>query len=829
MKKIDRFILKSFAGPFVAILLVVIFILMMQFLWLYIDELVGKGLGLRVIAEFLLWGSCTMLPLSLPLATLLSSMMTIGQLGENSELLAMKASGISVTRVMRPIFITCAVVSVAALFIVNDLVPYATNKIYTLRDDIGKTKSEIKIPVGVFYDGIDGYVLRIGGRNGKTGMMYDVMVYDHSAHKGNTSTTVADSGIIRMSKAKDYLTFLLYDGNNYQETNTRKYRDTTFALQKISFARQELIIPLDNYAFERSDTVRFSDAVKSMNFKRLRAERDSLQKDADIKLEEHLKDVRKRMQLSFAGQLNTEADARPAAWFDYSDSLASWGGLSARTRGYEAAVSNVKQFEMTLQTYTYESFKYTTILTLAKVEIANKFAQALACLILFFIGAPMGALIRKGGLGTSAIVSVLFFLLWWVIYITGVKIAKDGGTSAFTGTFAANIVLLAIGSFLTYKAIHDSTIFGGDTFKSQWRKYKSKIMSLFKKTRIVYMGTPEFAVAPLDALISNGYEVAGVVTAPDRPGGRGLRLTESPVKKYAAGHGLPILQPEKLKDPEFLEALAAWKADLFVVVGFRMLPEAVWTMPKLGTFNLHASLLPQYRGAAPINWAIINGENMTGVTTFMIDRQIDTGGIILRQECRIEAEDTFKDLHDKLMRIGADLVLQTVDGIIQNNVETRVQRSFIQGSETLKPAPKLTKELCRIDWTDSTKRIYNLIRGLSPDPVAFTGLVPAGEPDAEPMLLKIFFGDKVTGEDFEALRNRCRPGEETAPGDILSDGKSVFAIATADGAISVRDLQLQGKKRMDVKAFLAGFRNPGNYRAAAGTSKAETDRALSLQ
>ena len=249
-------------------------------------------------------------------------------------------------------------------------------------------------------------------------------------------------------------------------------------------------------------------------------------------------------------------------------------------------------------------------------------------------------------------------------------------------------------------------------------------MSLFKKTRIVYMGTPEFAVAPLDALTKGrGYKVVGVVTVPDKPSGRGLKMNESAVKKYAVANGLPLLQPDKLKDPAFLEALAAWKADLFVVVGFRMLPEVVWKMPKMGTFNLHAALLPQYRGAAPINWAVINGENLTGVTTFMIDQKIDTGGILLRQECRVEPTDTVGDVHDKLMAIGADLVVQTVEGLIQKNVETRVQRSFVQGSEVLKPAPKLTRELQHIDWDDTTRNIYNLVRGLSPFPGAFTELV----------------------------------------------------------------------------------------------------------
>ena len=269
MKKLDQFILKSFIGPFVAILLVVVFILVMQFLWLYIDELVGKGLSLKVIFEFLGWGSVTMLPLSLPLATLLASMMTLGTLGENNELLAIKAAGISLQRVMVPLAVACMVVSVGAFFISNDLIPVAYNKIYTLRDDIGKTKEEIKIPTGTFYNGIEGYILRVNERNDETGMMHGVMVYNHTGNKGNTSLTIADSAMMKMSKDKSFLSFTLYDGSNYEETNTRKYRDTTLQLQKIDFARQELYIPLENYAFEKSDSARFDDEVKSMNLKQL--------------------------------------------------------------------------------------------------------------------------------------------------------------------------------------------------------------------------------------------------------------------------------------------------------------------------------------------------------------------------------------------------------------------------------------------------------------------------------------------------------------------------------------------------------------------------------
>uniref|UniRef100_UPI004024C88D methionyl-tRNA formyltransferase n=1 Tax=Candidatus Cryptobacteroides bacterium TaxID=3085639 RepID=UPI004024C88D len=333
------------------------------------------------------------------------------------------------------------------------------------------------------------------------------------------------------------------------------------------------------------------------------------------------------------------------------------------------------------------------------------------------------------------------------------------------------------------------------------------LAGIFKKTRIVYMGTPDFAVAPLQALLERKYNIVGVVTVADKPSGRGQKVNESAVKKFAVEHGIPVLQPVKLKDPEFLKQLKAMKADLFIVVAFRMLPEEVWGMPKLGTFNLHAALLPQYRGAAPINWAVINGETRTGATTFMIDKDIDTGGIILRQGINISDTDTAGDVHDKLMEIGAELVVQTTQGIIERNVDTRVQRSFIQGSEVLKPAPKLSRELCHIDWNDSTKQIYNLIRGLSPYPAAFTELVKEGSAPAQ---LKIFTAEKV-GE----------PVEGTIPGRILTDDKTYLHITTADGAISLKDVQIAGKKRMDIKAFLAGFREPELYTTTAGTSKAE--------
>ena len=818
MKKLDRFILKSFIGPFVAILLVVVFILVMQFLWLYIDELVGKGLSFKVILEFLAWGSVTMLPLSLPLATLLASMMTLGTLGQNNELLAIKAAGVSLQRVLMPLGAACLVVSIGAFFVSNDLMPVAFNKIYTLRDDIGKTKEEIKIPTGTFYNGIEGYILRVNERNDETGVMHGVMVYNHTANKGNVSLTLADSAMMKMSKDKSFLSFTLYDGANYEETNKKSYRDTTLQLQKIDFTRQELYIPLENYAFEKSDSARFDDEVKSMNLKQLYHGQDSIGNLNASAMADNVKAMMKLRNLRYNNQLDSAVVASRTTPFVMKEGE-NWRDLDIKLNALTKAKEHADEMQVILSSYSRERFHYTFTLRRIDIEILKKFALSVACLIFFFIGAPLGALIRKGGLGTPAIISVLFFVAYWVIDISGTKLARDGAVGPFHGVFISTYILFPTGLYLTWKAINDSSIFNVDAIKSIFRKIKIKVMSVFKKTRIVYMGTPEFAVAPLDALRKNGFDVVGIVTVADKASGRGLKVNESAVKKYAVENNIPVLQPLSLKDPEFLEALKAWKPDLFVVVAFRMLPKVVWEIPKLGTFNLHAALLPQYRGAAPINWAVINGDKATGVTTFMIDEGMDTGKIMYREQCLIGPDETVGEVHDKLMELGSALVVQTVEAIIDRSVEYRVQRSFIQGSEILRPAPKLTRELCHIDWNGKTKHIYNLIRGLSPYPAAFTELVK----DDKALQMKIYRTVKVTDDDYAAML-AANGLEKAAPGTVLSDGKTYLAFATADGAISVTELQLSGKKKMGVKDFLIGFRDPASYTTTQGTSSQITGK-----
>lgn len=323
--------------------------------------------------------------------------------------------------------------------------------------------------------------------------------------------------------------------------------------------------------------------------------------------------------------------------------------------------------------------------------------------------------------------------------------------------------------------------------------------------KLLFMGTPEFAVASLDALIKKGFNVVGVVTAPGKPSGRGMKMNESAVKKYATDKGLKILQPEKLKSPVFLQELKSLNADLQVVVAFRMLPEVVWNMPPKGTINLHASLLPQYRGAAPINWAIINGEKETGVTTFKLQHEIDTGNILLQEKIPIGENETAGELHDKMKEIGANLLAETVKGIIEGTLQEVSQSSIVNGElsmrtdqdpntnsrltthdSQLKSAPKINSETCKIDWSKPVDEIHNLIRGLSPYPTAFTEL---GE-----KTFKIFKSEK----EYAVPTSRIGKWE--------SNKKSYLKFACKDGYVHVREVQLEGKKRMSIEDFLRGYR-----------------------
>lgn len=307
-----------------------------------------------------------------------------------------------------------------------------------------------------------------------------------------------------------------------------------------------------------------------------------------------------------------------------------------------------------------------------------------------------------------------------------------------------------------------------------------------KDLRIVFMGTPEFAVASLDALVAGGYNVVGVVTMPDKPAGRGYKMQFSAVKEYALAHNLPLLQPEKLKNEDFLNELRTLQADLQIVVAFRMLPEVVWNMPRLGTFNLHGSLLPQYRGAAPINWAIINGEKETGVTTFFLQQEIDTGDLILQRKTTITDSDDAGSVHDRLMEIGAKAVTDTVDGILAGTVAATPQRY----AGSLKAAPKIFRETCRIDWQKTCDEVFNFVRGLSPYPTAWTELHENG--------------NAATVKIFDVEREPSPHNLDC--GTLVTDGKKTLKVAVKDGFVHVKSLQTAGKRRMQADEWLRGSR-----------------------
>ena len=320
-----------------------------------------------------------------------------------------------------------------------------------------------------------------------------------------------------------------------------------------------------------------------------------------------------------------------------------------------------------------------------------------------------------------------------------------------------------------------------------------------EKTRIIYFGTPEFAASQLGAIIEAGFEVAAVVTMPDKPAGRGRKIHYSEVKKAAMEHNLPVLQPEKLRDQKFLEQLASFQANLFIVVAFRMLPSVVWQMPKLGTFNLHASLLPQYRGAAPINFAIINGETETGLTTFFLNEEIDKGAIIMREKVNIRPDETAGELHDELMVLGNKIVVETIKKIEVGEIKPQAQETLAEQVE-LKAAPKITKEFCKVDWSQDCQTVYNHIRGLSPYPASHTTLVSE---TGELIEMKIF----VT--EIEDCHHELKVGT------IVTDNKKYLKVAVSDGFISLIHVQQAGKKAMPIADFLRGKALEGNWVAVS--------------
>jgi len=472
IKKLDRFIIKSFLGPMFLTFFIVTFILVMQFLWLYIDELVGKGLGLGVILEFLMWGTATLFPLSLPLATLLASIMTLGNFGENNELLAMKAAGISLRRIVTPLVIIAMFISVGAFFASNNLIPLAFRKIYSLREDIAHTRQEIRLPTGIFYNGIDNYSLRIEERNKKTGMLYGIMMYDHSALKGNISVTLADSGSIKLTADKKNIIFRLHHGYRYQEQKEewRNLQDSSFVRQQIGFDEQIAVISLNDYGFKRSDNDRFRSEVMAQNLASLGHRRDSL--DSTLKVLHHYFNLRFTSSGIFgrSQQFDTVFSRNRHTLFPL-DSIPVHRPVDQKIQELSQTIDLLNRAIGQLENFSYERNASVIPWRRASLEWFRKFTLSLACLIFFFIGAPLGAIIRKGGLGTPVIISCLFFVIYWVIDISGNKLARDGVLSPFIGAVISTAILLPIGIFLTRKAITDSSLFNADVYVEAIKKF----------------------------------------------------------------------------------------------------------------------------------------------------------------------------------------------------------------------------------------------------------------------------------------------------------------------------------------------------------------------
>ncbi|MBQ1748053.1 MAG: LptF/LptG family permease [Bacteroidales bacterium] len=478
VKTLDMYMLKSFLGPFIAVFAIVTFILMMQFLWLYIDELVGKGLSFKIILQFLMWGSATLIPYALPLATLLASIMTMGNLGENSELLSMKAAGISLQRILRPLSYVAAFIVIGAFFASNNLIPVAYNKIYTLREDITNTKEEIKIPVGIFYDGIDGFSIRVGARD-KDNLMHDIMIYNHTKESGNSDLTIADSGRFSITPDKKGFLITLHNGINYQETNTRTYTDTSLQLQRIRFKFQQIAIPLENYAFTQTKEGKYGAEVMAKNLSQLSKDKDSLTIANDSSLNFH---TRRAMHADYLGHLDQLDTARNKGYRKSfkEEELYHWKTQGDKINALQSVYGALNNEKVSRPFYSAQIYQTAYPLRRTIIERYRKFTLSLACLIFFFIGAPIGAIVRKGGLGTPAIISILFFVLYWVVDISGKKLANDGAITPFLGAFISTVVLAPLAAYLTWKCTQDSVTFNIEQFG---KNIKDFFQRLFSKTK----------------------------------------------------------------------------------------------------------------------------------------------------------------------------------------------------------------------------------------------------------------------------------------------------------------------------------------------------------
>lgn len=475
MKTVYRFVLKAYVGPMVLTFFIVMFILLMHYLWMHIDELVGKGLGPGVIMELVFYASATLIPMGLPLATLLASIMTMGNLGENNELLALKAAGISLPRIMKPLIILMVVVCVGSFFVINNFTPYSYKKMFALLSDISKQKQEMKFQDGIFFNGIPDMSIRIGHQDPETNKLTDILIFNNKTYR-KMQTTVADSGYIRISDDKKYLIVNLYNGQIYEENRDYQW----FSQNELShhiFDEQKLLIPLSGFAFERSDQEEFASSSETKNMKQLSHSIDSLRYAQDsmvTNFENRLVKSHLLRNISYV-ELDSIPTLHPRSVMRMLDTM----DVESRNSIFSQA-SNWADEARSYASYESEYMSYTSqLLYRAQADFQRKIALPFSIMIFFLIGAPLGAIIRKGGLGMPIVVSVLFFVVYYIITITGEKFVKDGAWPAFLGIWLSSFILFPIAIFLTYKSTNDSALFNAEAYK----KRLEPIVRLYQKIK----------------------------------------------------------------------------------------------------------------------------------------------------------------------------------------------------------------------------------------------------------------------------------------------------------------------------------------------------------
>jgi lipopolysaccharide export system permease protein len=486
VKKLHIFILKSYIGPFVLTFFIVVFVLLMQFLWRYIDDLVGKGLELLVISELLVYTTASLVPMAIPLAVLLASLMCFGNLGENNELLALKSSGISLQKIMLPLIILVAFITIGAFLFNNNVLPYANLKMRSLLWDIQKQNPELQIKPGIFDNSIQGFSIRVEEKDFRTNLLKGIHVYDHTENLGNISVTVADSGYIRMTRDERHLVFTLYNGYTYTEMQRQKKqrREKSYPMRRDFFQVQEMIIELLDFGLQRSDESLFRSSYQMMNLSQLSSIQDSIKREIVTEQQSLTKIIAE-------GTFPKEKRIEPPTFYVDSlhenirkDIMPAYELFDSIPRTQKEAVISMA-ISMATNTRNYISNTYFTADTKVRrlrkyqIEEQKKFTLSLACLVFFFIGAPLGAIIRKGGLGMPVIVSILFFILWYIISLSGEKFARESVVTPFAGVWLSTFILIPLGALLTYKSAKESIIFNIETYS----KFFNKLINIFKRNK----------------------------------------------------------------------------------------------------------------------------------------------------------------------------------------------------------------------------------------------------------------------------------------------------------------------------------------------------------